>query len=104
MPIHRALVFGIVALALVMISVDATIVATALHALQHGLDTSINRAGWTLTGYAFGFVLMLPISGKLAERYGRRRVFIGSVALFTLASVGCGLANDIEVLIALRVL
>ena len=103
-PIHRALVFGIVALALVMISVDATIVATALHALQHGLDTSINRAGWTLTGYAFGFVLMLPISGKLAERYGRRRVFIGSVALFTLASVGCGLANDIEVLIALRVL
>ena len=87
-----------------MMSIDSTIVATALYALQTGLDTSIIWAGWTLTAYSFGFVLMLPISGRLSERFGRRRVFMGSVAVFTLASLGCGLAKDSHVLIALRVL
>ncbi|HOM13827.1 MAG TPA: MFS transporter [Rubrivivax sp.] len=103
-PVRRVLVFGIVALALMMMSVDSTIVATALHALQHGLGTSINWAGWTITAYLFGFVVMLPLSGKLAERYGRRRVFVGSVLTFTLASLACGLADDIRVLIVLRAL
>ena len=103
-PVRRVLVFGIVALALMMMSVDSTIVATALHALQHGLATSINWAAWTITAYLFGFVVMLPVSGKLAERYGRRRVFIGSVVTFTAASLACGLADDIYVLIALRAL
>jgi EmrB/QacA subfamily drug resistance transporter len=103
-PVRRVPVFAIVALALLMMSVDSTIVATALHALQQGLGTSINWAGWTLTAYSFGFVLMLPISGKLSERYGRRRVFLWSVAAFTVASLCCGLANDIFLLIALRTL
>ena len=103
-PVRRGPVFATIALALMMMSIDSTIVATALHALQQGLDTSINWAGWTLTGYSFGFALMLPIAGKLSERLGRRRVFIGSVVVFTLASLGCALANDIGTLIALRVL
>ena len=102
-PVRRVLVFTIVALALMMMSIDLTIVATALLSLQQGLHTSINWAGWTITAYSFGFVLMLPISGKLSERYGRRRVFIGSVIAFTVASLFCGLADNIFVLIALRV-
>ncbi|WHZ12044.1 MAG: hypothetical protein OJF60_002484 [Burkholderiaceae bacterium] len=103
-PVRRGPVFAIIAFALLMMSVDSTIVATALHALQHGLGTSINWAGWTITAYSFGFVLMLPISGKLSERYGRRRVFLGSVVAFTAASLLCGLADNIFVLIALRAL
>jgi len=103
-PVRHPLVFTIVALALLMMSVDATIVATALQALQQGLGTSINWAGWTLTAYSFGFVLMLPISGRLSERYGHRRVFLGSVIAFTVASLCCGLADDIFALIALRAL
>lgn len=103
-PVQRARVFAIVALALLMMSVDSTIVATALHALQHGLGTSINWAGWTITAYSLGFVLMLPVSGRLSERYGRRRVFVASVVAFTAASLLCGLADDIYVLIALRAL
>lgn len=103
-PVRRALVFAIVALALVMSSVDATIVATALNSLQQGLGTSINWAGWTLTAYSFGLVLMLPVSGKFCERYGHRRIFVGSVVVFTVASLGCGLADNIYVLIALRAL
>lgn len=103
-PARRALVFCIVSLALLMMSVDSTIVATALHALQQDLHTSVNWAGWTITAYALGFVLMLPISGRLSDRYGRRRVFLGSVVVFTGASLLCGLANDIATLVALRAL
>lgn len=101
-PVRRVLVFSIIALALLMMSIDLTIVATALSSLQQGLQTSINWAGWTITAYSFGFVLMLPISGKLSERYGRRRVFLCSAVVFTLASLCCGLADNIFVLIALR--
>ena len=101
-PIHRGVVFAIVGLALLMMSIDSTIVATALHALRLGLQTSIDWAGWTITAYALGFVVILPVSGKLSERYGCRRVFLASVAAFTLASLCCGLAENIYVLIALR--
>lgn len=101
---RRNVVFAVIAMALLMMSIDVTIVATALHAIQQGLDTSINLAGWTITAYAFGFVLMLPVSGKLAERFGRRRVFMVSLLAFTLASFGCGMANNIYLLIVLRTL
>jgi EmrB/QacA subfamily drug resistance transporter len=101
-PVRRATIFTIVVLALLMSSVDSTIVATALHALQHGLDTSINWASWTITAYAFGVMLMLPVSGKLSDRYGRRRVFLVSVAIFTVASLLCGFSGNIYTLIALR--
>lgn len=101
-PVRRWLVFAIVSLALIMSSVDSTIVATALHAMQEGLHTSINWMGWTLTAYSFGLVLMLPVSGKLSARYGHRRVFVCSVAAFTAASLGCAMADNIYVLIILR--
>ena len=85
-----------------MMSIDSTIVATALHSLRSGLHTTIDWAGWTITAYALGFVVVLPISGKLSEQYGCRRVFLGSVVAFTIASLCCGLADNIYVLVALR--
>ena len=101
-PIHRGLVFTIVALALLMMSIDSTIVATVLHTLRRELHTSIDWAGWTITAYLLGFVIILPVSGKLSEQYGSRRVFVGSVLAFTIASLCCGLADNVYVLIALR--
>ena len=101
-PIHRGWVFTIVALALLMMSIDSTIVATALHSLRRELHTSIDWTGWTITAYSLGFVVVLPISGKLSELYGCRRVFVGSIVAFTIASLCCGLADNIYVLIALR--
>ncbi|HEU0196670.1 MAG TPA: MFS transporter [Nevskiaceae bacterium] len=101
--VRRGPVFTIIALALMMMSIDATIVATALHAIQQGLGTTINWAGWTITAYGFGFLLIVPVSGVLCERYGQRRVFLVSVMAFTLASLCCALAHSIGVLIALRV-
>lgn len=101
---RRGWVFTIIAFALMMMSIDATIVATALHAIQAGLGTTINWAGWTITAYSFGFLLVIPVSGALCKRYGKRRVFLGSVAAFTLASLFCGLATSIAALIGLRAL
>jgi MFS family permease len=103
-PVRRVLVFSIIALALMMMAVDGTIVATALDALQRGLGTTVNWAGWTITAYSFGFVLMLPVSGKLSAWYGNRKVFLGSVAAFTVASLCCGLVDNIYLLILLRAL
>jgi MFS family permease len=102
--VRRGVIFAIIAVALMMMSINSTIVATALHALQHGLDAPIHWTGWTITAYSLGFVLALPITGRLSEQYGRRRVFMGSVVLFTVASLLCGLAGDIYTLIALRAL
>lgn len=103
-PLSRPLVFFIIALALMMMSINTTIVATALHALTQGLQTSVNWAGWTITAYSVGFVLMLPVSGKLSERYGHYTVFLVSVVAFTVASLLCGFAQNIQQLIALRAL
>jgi MFS family permease len=102
--VRRGLIFATISLALFMMSVSSTIVATVLPVLSHELGASIIWVGWTITAYSFGLVLMLPLSGKLSDRYGRRRVFLGSLFTFTIASLCCGLVNDIYVLIALRAL
>src|SRR3569623_787666 len=101
-PVHRGIVFATVAFALLMMSIDSSIVATALHPLRTGLQTSIGWAGWTITAYSLGFVVMLPVSGRLSELYGCRNVFLGSILAFTLASLCCGLVDNIYLLIALR--
>jgi len=99
---HRVAIFSVVAMALLMSSLDGTIVATALHAIQHGLHASINWTGWVITAYSVGMVLALSLAGKLSGRFGRRRFFIASVVVFAGASLCCGLAGNIYLLIALR--
>jgi EmrB/QacA subfamily drug resistance transporter len=102
-PIRRRwLVFGIVAIALFMASVDQTIVATALSTLDHELHGGIVWTSWTITIYTLGQVLVMPLAGKLSDVFGRKRIFIISIILFTGASLLCGLATNIYVLVALR--
>lgn len=99
---HRVAIFSVVAMALLMSSLDGTIVATALPAIQHGLRSSINWASWVITAYSVGQVLALSLAGKLSDRVGRRRFFFVSVVVFTVASLCGGLAGNIYLLIALR--
>jgi EmrB/QacA subfamily drug resistance transporter len=99
---RRGLLFAVVSLALFMSTLDQTIVATALHSLQLGLNASITWAGWTITAYSLGLVLTLSLAGKLTERYGPRRVFIVSVVVFSAASLCCGLVTNIYLLVGLR--
>jgi EmrB/QacA subfamily drug resistance transporter len=98
----RFVVFAIVSLALLMASVDQTIVATALPALQHDLHAQVNWSSWTITIYALGQILVMPLAGKIGDQYGRKRIFLGAAVLFTTASLCCGLAGNIYLLIGLR--
>jgi EmrB/QacA subfamily drug resistance transporter len=99
---RRKLVFVIVSLALLMSSVDATVVATALSAIQSDLHANIAWSGWTITIYSLGQILVMPLAGKISDMYGRRRVFLAAAILFTVASLLCGLASNIYLLVALR--
>jgi EmrB/QacA subfamily drug resistance transporter len=99
---RRYLVFAVVSIALFMAAVDQTIVATALGTLQHDLHAQVNWSSWTITIYALGQILVMPLAGSISDQYGRKKVFVAAVALFTVASLACGLANDIYTLVALR--
>jgi EmrB/QacA subfamily drug resistance transporter len=85
-----------------MTSVDQTIVATALPALQRDLHAQVNWSTWTITVYALGQVMIMPLAGKIGDQYGRKQVFLGAAVLFTAASLCCGLADNIYLLIVLR--
>jgi EmrB/QacA subfamily drug resistance transporter len=101
---RRRLVFAIVSIGLFMASIDQTIVATALPNIQHDLHTRINWSGWTITIYALGQVLAMPIAGKISDMYGRKKVFVIAAVLFTTSSLCCGFAGNIYLLLIPRLL
>jgi EmrB/QacA subfamily drug resistance transporter len=101
---RRRLVFAIVSLALFMASVDQTIVSTALNAIQHDLHARINWSGWTITIYSLGQIVAMPLAGRISDQYGRKKIFLGAVVLFTTTSLLCGFANSIYLLLPLRAL
>jgi EmrB/QacA subfamily drug resistance transporter len=104
-PTHRRwLVFAVVSTALLMSSIDSTIVATALPTMRHELHTSLSSAGWTLTGYTLGQIVMAPLAGNLGDAYGRKPVFVLALVVFTTSSLLCGLVNTIHLLVPLRIL
>jgi len=98
------LFFGLAGLSLLMFSIDSTVVAVALPNMMADLQTSLVWLGWTLTGYALAQTAVMPLAGKLSESFGRMRVFLVCMFVFTLGSLLCGLAPNIYVLIGCRVL
>ena len=85
-----------------MASVDQTIVATALPAIEKELHAAINWSAWTISIYALGQVIAMPMAGKISDMYGRKKVFMISAAIFTLSSLCCGFAPNIAVLLVAR--
>jgi EmrB/QacA subfamily drug resistance transporter len=98
------LFFGLAGVSLLMFSIDSTVVSVALPNMQADLQTSLVWLGWTLTGYMLTQTAVMPLAGKLSESFGRMRLFLVCVFLFTLGSLLCGLAPNIYVLIGCRVL
>jgi EmrB/QacA subfamily drug resistance transporter len=85
-----------------MVLIDGTAVGVALPALQADLDATVMDVQWIVESYALFLSALLLVGGSLGDRYGRRRTFLIGVGLFTLASVGCGLAPDATSLIIAR--
>ncbi|MGZ4439366.1 MAG: MFS transporter [Gaiellaceae bacterium] len=88
--------------ALFMIMLDNTVVNVALPSIQRDLGIGISELEWIVTAYALSFAVFLLTGGKLADRYGRRRVFLIGLVTFTLSSLACGLAGSAGMLIGAR--
>ncbi|MYT32371.1 MULTISPECIES: MFS transporter, partial [unclassified Streptomyces] len=86
-----------------MLLVDVTIVNTALPRIADGLGASFTSLQWVMDGYALALAALLMVAGSAADLYGRRRLYVGGLALFALASLACGLAPDAQLLVAARI-
>lgn len=94
----------LVAIALFMEQLDATIVNTAVPSMAQSLNVTPLSLKAVVASYILSLAVFIPISGWLADRYGTRRVFGSAVAIFTFASVLCGLAVNVPMLVAARLL
>lgn len=85
-----------------MILLDQTIVAVATPKFQQELSASLNEVVWVSSIYLLFFAVPLLITGRLGDRYGQRNVYLVGMVIFTLSSLACGLAPNIEALIVAR--
>ncbi|MCM3680945.1 MFS transporter [Sphingomonas paucimobilis] len=99
---QRTLAFATVLLAFVMDVADSTIVNTALPAIQQGLGASDRAMQWVVSGYFLTFAVLLVVGGRLGDLFGYARMFAIGVAGFSIASLGCGLAQDATTLAIAR--
>lgn len=86
-----------------MVVLDASVVFIAMPAILADLDGSLSQATWVIAGFILAFIVLLLPAGKVGDIWGRKRLCIAGIAVFTLASVACALAPSMEVLIAARV-
>lgn len=91
-------------LACVMAILDSTVVAVAQGTFVTEFKTTQVVVSWTVAGYMLAFATVIPITGWAADRFGTKRLFMGSVLVFTLGSLLCALAPNIMLLIAFRVI
>ena len=87
-----------------MASLDATVVNVAVPHIGDDLDAGVSSLQWVLTGYLIALASLILLGGALSDRHGRRRVFLIGTIGFAAASVLCGLAPNIEVLVGARIL
>ena len=97
-------VLGLTSAAYFMAVLDALVVVTALPSIRRDLHAGLPTLQWTVNAYGIAIAAGIITAAALGDRFGRRRVFLGGVVLFTAASAACGLAGGSGVLIAARVL
>src|SRR5213080_3870769 len=91
-----------VSFGLFMIMLDNTVVNVALPSMQRALGIDRSELEWVVNAYALTFGVLLLSGGKLGDLFGRRRMFIAGLVIFTAASLWCGLAGSAGSLIAAR--
>ena len=93
---------GIVSTALFMVVLDNLVVSIALPSIHRDLGASIQSLEWTVNAYVLAYAVLLLTGAALGDRFGRRRMFLAGLSLFTAASAGAALAPSTELLVAAR--
>ncbi|MFJ8308047.1 MULTISPECIES: MFS transporter [unclassified Streptomyces] len=103
-PTHRRrmLILAICCMSLLIVSLDNTVLNVALPSMQRELHAGVSGMQWTIDAYTLVLASLLMLSGSTADRIGRRKVFQAGLVLFTIGSVLCSLAPDLESLVAFR--
>ena len=100
----RYLIAFAVTLASVLELIDTSIVNVAIPHMMGNLGATLEEVAWVSTGYIVANVIVLPLTPWFADRFGRRNYYVGSIALFTVASYFCGNASSLEGLVFWRVI
>ncbi|MFI2613685.1 MFS transporter [Streptomyces sp. NPDC018584] len=101
-PRRRKLVLAICCMSLLIVSLDNTVLNVALPTMREEFDASVSGMQWTIDAYTLVLASLLMLAGSTADRVGRRRVFKTGLVVFTLGSVLCSLAPNLECLVAFR--
>src|ERR1700678_126812 len=99
---HHTILTASMMLAVIMTSLDTTVANVALPHMQGELSGTQDEMGWVLTSYIVATAIMIPLGGWLANEFGRRKVFLISVVVFTAASALCGLAQSLPQIVLFR--
>ncbi len=89
---------------MIMVILDSTVVNVAIPNLVQYFETDLKTVQWTVTGYTLALSAVIPLAGWLTDRFGAKRVFLFTIAMFTLGSVLCSIAQSPEQLIIYRVI
>lgn len=100
----RYLVFVSISLVLLLSGISNTSVAVAFPIMTSSLGTSLILAGWVLSAYQLVVTVTLPLAGKVSDAFGRKRTFMVFLSLFTVGSLLCAIAPNIEWLIVFRII
>ena len=93
---------AVATIATVMLMLDISVVNTALSDMAGGLDTDLSGLQWVIDAYTLPLAAIVLTSGSIADRFGRKRLFLGGMVVFTASSALCGAAPGIETLVAAR--
>jgi DHA2 family multidrug resistance protein len=101
---NRIPITGAMVLATLMNTLDSTIANVALPHIQGSVSASQDQITWVLTSYIIAAAIMTPLSGWLSQKLGRKRMFLFSIAGFTIASMACGLSTNLPEIVIFRLL
>src|SRR5438067_9537355 len=101
---NRVLTIVVACLATVMLMLDISVINTALSKIAHGLGTGLGGLQWVVDAYTIPLAATVLTAGAIADRFGRRKLFLLGLAIFTASSALCGAASGIEMLVAARAL
>jgi len=103
-PLNRGMITLTVMVASILQALDNTIANVALPRMQGSLSATQDQMTWVLTSYIVAAAIMTPLTGWLADRFGRKPLFLASIIGFTLASALCGMAQSLDQIVLFRLL